>query len=161
MADAPHYSSRKYYYVLLKSGYSTWDKPTLATADGGSVSSTPAQTTDPYPRPEEGERGVGKDGEYSQDRSAFSVRIGPRNKEDRRKILLLSSFVYGSVLTCEWLCREWQPNSSSASMVSNPVMDPHPHSVSHHRCWAAAARTVAARMVRALAMATAVVVLVD
>lgn len=48
-------SLRKYYFVQISTGKSTWDKPTEAAPGAPTLSNTatPAQTTNPYQTPNE------------------------------------------------------------------------------------------------------------
>ena len=57
------HSSRKYYYVQLSTGQSTWDLPTEAAPGVPTPDATPSNTTGPYPPPGAGgERGMEGEG---------------------------------------------------------------------------------------------------
>ena len=52
--------SRKYYFVQISNGESTWDTPTSAAPQVPTPGATPAQEMNPYGKPNEGEGGVVK-----------------------------------------------------------------------------------------------------
>jgi hypothetical protein len=51
--------SRKYYFVQISTGESTWDVPTMAAPNVPTPGGTPASGHSPYPAPQEGTRGMG------------------------------------------------------------------------------------------------------
>lgn len=55
LTSIPRTSLRKYYFVQISTGKSTWDKPTEAAPGAPTLSNTatPAQTTNPYQTPNE------------------------------------------------------------------------------------------------------------
>ncbi|GAM83610.1 hypothetical protein ANO11243_015980 [Dothideomycetidae sp. 11243] len=61
--SVPTGCSRKYYFVQISTGVSTWDVPTTPAPTVPTPGSTPVPPTNPYPMPEDGHNGAPQEGE--------------------------------------------------------------------------------------------------
>ncbi|KAF2156094.1 hypothetical protein K461DRAFT_291047 [Myriangium duriaei CBS 260.36] len=81
-------NSRKYYFVQISTGVSTWEVPTKAAPTVPTPGSTPVPPNNPYPMPDEsynghggdGTRGVGGEGERGFGNMAMNALLGGGNK---------------------------------------------------------------------------------
>ncbi|KAF2238258.1 hypothetical protein EV356DRAFT_302812 [Viridothelium virens] len=80
-------SSRKYYYVQLSTGQSTWDLPTEAAPGVPTPDPTPSNTTGPYPPPATGgERGMaGEESDRGLGSTAMNFLSGSQSKPGQQQ----------------------------------------------------------------------------
>ncbi|KAF1982169.1 hypothetical protein K402DRAFT_457478, partial [Aulographum hederae CBS 113979] len=99
-------SSRKYYFVQISTGASTWDRPTdsrpASTAPTVSSTlatpgSTPAHGTSPYPQPHEGQGPPDNMGGGESDRS-----LGVRNFFREFRLRTPNFYCRAPPLICSW-----------------------------------------------------------